>query len=495
MKLITGWQGFLSLAGSLLLTACAVGPDFKQPAAPSVPRYTVQPVPQQTTAAQTQGGATQTLTDGGDIPAEWWTLFENPVLNDLVRDALAANPDLAAARASLKAANADAAAQRAAFFPAFGAGFDATRQKTSNALSPVLSSPASTFNLYTPQVSVSYSPDLFGGTRRAQESADATARAQSFALEAAHLTLASNVALAAIGEASLEDQAAAQRKIVSDAEQQSRMLDDQVQHGDASRAALAAQDALTMQARAQLSLLQKQLAQQQDQLAALTGRLPAEFKPVSLRMAAFTLPHQIPLSLPATLVRQRPDVRIAEENMRAANAQIGVAIAQMLPNLTLNASTGSAATAIGSLFSPGLGFWSVGAGLMQPLFDGGALLNHKRAAEARLDQAKAQYRSAVVMAFQNTADSLEALSFDADALKADAGAEQRAAQTLEMARRQQALGDIAMPGLLLAEQTYEQAEITLIQARAAHCADTVALFAALGGGWWNRADKPEGEAL
>jgi NodT family efflux transporter outer membrane factor (OMF) lipoprotein len=420
-------------------------------------------------------------------------LFQNPVLDILVQDALLANPDLAAARAALKAARADAAGQRAAFFPAFGAAFDATRQKTSDALSPVLASPASTFNLYTPQVSVSYVPDLFGGTRRAQESADAAAQAQRFAMEAARLTLASNIVLAAIAQASLTDQLHAQQEIVAAAEQQGRLLEDQVRRGGTSKAALEAQNVLTRQAEAQLALLEKQTAQQQDQLAALSGRLPAEFAIVSLTTADITLPHDLPLSVPASLVRQRPDVRIAEENLHVANAQVGVAVAQMLPNLTLSASTGSAATALGSLFSPGMGFWNIGTGLAQPLFDGGALLNRKRAADARLEEAKAQYRSAVIVAFQNTADALEAIASDAKQLKVAADAEESVARSLQMARRQREVGDIATPTLLLAEQSYQQTKISLIQARAARYADTVALFAALGGGWWERGQEQETE--
>jgi NodT family efflux transporter outer membrane factor (OMF) lipoprotein len=491
MRARLGRHTLLLLGEALFLTACAVGPDFREPEAPTVSRITILALPQETIAANTQGGTAQSLTEDAALPPDWWTLFQNPVLDKLVRDALLANPDLAAARAALKAAKADAAAQRAAFFPAFGANFEATRQKTSGALSPVLASPASTFNLYTPQVSVSYVPDLFGGTRRAQESADAVAHAQRYGLEAARLTLVSNIVLAAIAQASLTDQIHAQQEIVAGAEQQNRLLEDQVRRGGASKAALEAQNALTSQAEAQLTQLEKQSAQQQDQLAALSGRLPAEFIPVSLTIADFTLPHALPLSVPASLVRQRPDVRIAEENLHAANAQVGVAIAQMLPNITLSAGSGSAATAIGSLFSPGMGFWNIGAGLAQPLFDGGALLNRKRAADARLEGAKAQYHSAVVTAFQNTADALEAIAFDAKELKAAADAEGSAAHSLKIACRQREVGDIAMPTLLLAEQSYQQSKITLIQARAARYADTVALFAALGGGWWNH--KPERE--
>ena len=226
-------------------------------------------------------------------------------------------------------------------------------------------------------------------------------------------------------------------------------------------------------------------------MAALTGKLPSQFTPPDIGLADFTLPQEVPVSLPANLVRQRPDVRIAEENLHAADAQVGVAIAAMLPNLTLSAGAGSAATAIGALFGPGTAFWSIGAGLAQPLFDGGALLNKKRAAEAALDQAKAQYQSAVITAFQNTADALEAVHFDGEAAQASDAANTAAADNFSRASHQRELGDIAMPGLLLAEQSYEQAQIASIQAKASRYADTVGLFQALGGGWWNdKSEKP-----
>jgi NodT family efflux transporter outer membrane factor (OMF) lipoprotein len=477
--------GSLHLGLTLLLSGCAVGPDFQQPAPPSVDRITASPPARETASADTPGGAAQTLIAGGAVPADWWTMFQSPVLNALVRDALLANPDLARARAALRIANANAAAERAAFFPGLTAGFDTTREKTSNTLSPVLSTPAPIFNLYTPQLSISYVPDLFGGTRRAVESAEADARAQQFALRAAHLSLASNVALAAIQYASLRDQVAAQQTIASDADQLLQLLKDQNLHGAASTAAVSAQQALFFQARAALVLLQKQLAQQQDLLTALTGRLPADFRAPALSLTDLALPRDVPESLPADLVRQRPDVRIAEENLHSVNAQVGVAIAAMLPNLNLSASAGSAATAIGGLFGPGSAFWSIGAGLAQPLLDGGALLAKKRAADAGLDQAKAQYQTAVITAFQNTADALEAVHFDAEALAANAAANTAAAGSFTRARHQRQLGDIGMPGVLLSEQNYQQAQISLIQARASRYADVVALYQALGGGWWN----------
>jgi NodT family efflux transporter outer membrane factor (OMF) lipoprotein len=474
-----------TLPALLAFCGCAVGPDFKAPAAPPVDRITARPLAHETAAADTPGGGGQVFVAGGGVSADWWTLFRSPVLNRLIEDALLANPDLASARAALRIANANAAAERAAFFPGLTGGFTATRQQETNTLAPVLNNPAPTFNLYTPQLTISYVPDLFGGTRRAVESAEAVARGQEFALRAAHLTLASNVALAAIQFASLRDQIAAQEKIVDDADRLRQLLQDQNDHGAASKASVSAQEALLAQARASLVALQKQVAQQQDLLAALSGKLPADFQPPALSLGDLALPREVPVSLPADLVRQRPDVRIAEENLHAANAQVGVAIAAMLPNITLSANAGSAATAIGSLFGPGSGFWSIGAGLVQPLFDGGALLNKKRAADAALDQAKAQYQSAVITAFQNTADALEAVHFDAAGTAANAAANEAAADNFSRASHQRELGDIGMPGLLLSEQSYEQAQINLIQARASRYADVVGLYQALGGGWWN----------
>lgn len=332
---------------------------------------------------------------------------------------------------------------------------------------------------------------IFSAARGARlNSAESQARAQEFALRAAHLTLASNVALAAIQYASLSNQLSAQQKIADGAGQLYTLMQDQLARGAISRLALASQEVAVMQARAALAALQKQRAQWIDLLAALTGRLPANFQPPQLTLADLSLPRDVPVSLPADLVRQRPDVRIAEENLHAANAQVGVAIAAMLPNITLSATGGSAATAIGQLFGAGTSFWSIGANVAQTVFDGDALLAKERAARAALDQAKAQYQSAVTTAFQNTADALEAVHYDADALAAETVAGSAASEALARAKRQQALGDTGMPAVLLAEQNDQQTQIALIQARASRYADTVGLLQALGGGWWNRPELP-----
>jgi NodT family efflux transporter outer membrane factor (OMF) lipoprotein len=228
-------------------------------------------------------------------------------------------------------------------------------------------------------------------------------------------------------------------------------------------------------------------------LTALLGRLPADEPPETFRLDELSLPTDLPLSLPSKLIEQRPDVRQAEENLHAASAAVGVSIANLMPQFSLTADVGSSALKLQQLFSPYTGFWDVGASLTQTLFDAGALLHKKRAADAALDQAAAQYRAAVILACQNVADTLRALQADADALKASAGAERAARATFDLVQRQRNLGTISVLAVLNAEQSYRQAELSLVQAQANRYADTASLFQSLGGGWWNRTQEPHYE--
>jgi NodT family efflux transporter outer membrane factor (OMF) lipoprotein len=238
--------------------------------------------------------------------------------------------------------------------------------------------------------------------------------------------------------------------------------------------------------------LEKQLAQQRDLLARLVGRFPSETIVEKFDLSSLELPQELPVSLPSKLVAQRPDVRSAEEQLHEACAEIGVNVANRLPNITLSANLGSSALAIGQLFTAGTGFWALAANMTQPIFQGGTLLHRQRAAEAAYDQAAAQYKSTVLTAFQNVADTLHAIQSDADALKASVAAERAANKSLVIVRRQLELGDVSYLALLNAEQSYQQAMINLVQALANRYADTAALFQALGGGWWNRSDVPAG---
>jgi NodT family efflux transporter outer membrane factor (OMF) lipoprotein len=234
---------------------------------------------------------------------------------------------------------------------------------------------------------------------------------------------------------------------------------------------------------------QKQLGQMRDALTALMGKLPSEELQQAFELTDMTLPADLPLSLPSKLVEQRPDVREAEENLHMASAAVGVAIADLLPQFAITADAGSSALTLGKLFSPYTGFWDAGASLTQTLFDAGALLHKKRAADAALDQAAAQYRAAVVLACQNVADTLRAIEADADAQQASAAAERAAKQSFDLAQKQRSLGTISLVALLGAEQVYNNAALSEIQARANRYADTAALFQALGGGWWNRTEE------
>ncbi len=485
MNLRKGLQ--LALLPALALSACAVGPDFKTPDAPKAARYTEQALPATTASAQAAAGLPQRIVDGRDIPAQWWTLFHSPALNSLIEEALKNNPNLQQAEAALRAAQENVAAQQGAYYPSVSANFTPSRQK--DALGTVTSNAASgagVYNLHTVQLNISYVPDVFGGNRRQVESLQAQSDAQRFEREAAYLSLTSNVVAAAVQEAALRAQIAATEKMVKLEQETLDLTKRQSELGAVPEAAVAAQLAVLAQTQAQLPPLQKQLAQQRDLIAALAGRLPVDMPHETFELSALQLPQELPLSLPSQLVRQRPDVRAAEENLHAASADIGVAAANMLPQFSLTAGGGSVATQLSDLFKSGTGFWNLAGGVTQPLFQGGTLLHRKRAAEAAYDAAAAQYRATVIAAFQNVADTLQALHADADALQAAATAERAAADSLAIARRQVELGDMAYITLLSAEQNYQQAALNLAQAQANRYADTAALFQALGGGWWNR---------
>jgi NodT family efflux transporter outer membrane factor (OMF) lipoprotein len=485
---------FLQCAAALLSlfsAGCAVGPNFKKPVAPAGVGYTPTPIPPTGSTSNASGGEAQHFVDGRDIPGEWWALFHSQPLNDLIERSLKSNPDLKAAQAALLVARENVLAQRGAYYPSVTGGFSATHAKSSSNLSPVTDTSALNYSLYTPEVSVSFVPDVFGLNRRTVESLGAQEQQARFALAATHITLSSNVVAGAIQEASLRAQIDATRELIAINTDELEILRHQYANGYVSRLDVAAQESQLAQVAATLPPLLKQLAQQRDLLAVLSGGFPNQDPPEKFELSSLQLPQELPLSLPSRLVEQRPDVRQAEENLHSASAQIGIAIANRLPNFALTADAGSMAVVLGHLFSSGTGFWDVGASVAQPIFDGGTLLHRERAAKAAYTEASEQYRSTVLTAFQNVADTLNALEQDADALKAAAAAKDAAAVTLDLSRKQYQSGYANYLALLSAEQAYQQAVINLVQAQANRYADTAALFQALGGGWWNRPDIPK----
>jgi len=482
-------QSTLGAVSGLILTTglggCMVGPDFQRPTPPKAEAY----LPDTTTdlvAADIPGGEAQTLVRGLDIPGQWWTVFKSPQLNSLIETSLRANPDVRAAVAGLKVAQENARAQRATLFPQIQGSFGASQNQTPASLSPATASGASIYGLFTVGLQVTYALDLWGGNRRQIESLDALAEGQCFQLEGAYLSLASNVVAAAILEASLRAQIDATQRIIDAQHETLNILQRQNDLGAIPGGDVATQQAALAQAEATLPPLQKALAQQRDLLGTLTGRLPNEDIAARFRLDDLTLPPDLPLSLPSRLVEQRPDVRAAEANLHSATALVGVAVSNQLPQITLSAGVNTQSLSSDMLFGPGLTGMSAGGSVLQTIIDGGALLAKKRAAQAGLEQADAQYRSIVLTAFRNVADTLRALQYDAIALKAAVDAERASATSLEIAQRRLALGDTTYVFVLLSQLTYQQALLTRVQAQALRLTDTAALFQALGGGWWNR---------
>jgi len=472
----------------LLVAGCAVGPDFKRPAAPQVTDLTADPVSTTVATSKVQGGEAQSFAKGADIAADWWSLFHSEPLDQLIEQSLTNNPDLKSAQAALSVARENVLAQRGAYYPSVTGGFSASRQRQSGEIAPTPNSNTFLYDLFTPQVSVSYVPDVFGLNRRTVESLQAQQDQVRFQLIATYPTLTANVVVTAIQLAGVQLQIDATRHLVDINSNMLQILRYQFAKGYASGLDVAAQQSQVAQIAATLPPLLKQAAQLRDMLAVLAGRFPSQPPAGQFELSSLQLPQQLPLSLPSQLVERRPDVLQAEANLHAASARIGIAEANRLPNIELTANAGSTAVAFDQLFTTGTGFWSLGAAATAPIFEGGTLLHQQRAAEAAYQQAAEQYRSTVLTAFQNVVDTLTALEQDAEALKAAAAAADAAAQTLELAQQQLRDGYAGHLALLNAEQAYQQTQINLAQAQANRYADTAALFQSLGGGWWHRTD-------
>jgi NodT family efflux transporter outer membrane factor (OMF) lipoprotein len=477
----------LAAVAMALVTGCAVGPDFKKPAAPEVSDYTTGELAS-TVSTNVAGGQAQRFAKGNDLSGDWWTLFHSRPLNELIEQSLASNADLKAAQAALSVARENVLAQRGVYYPSLSGSFSASRQRQAGTLAPVPNSNTFLYNLYTPQVTVAYTPDVFGLNRRTVESLQAQEQEVRFQMIATYTTLTSNVVVTAIQLGSVQTQIDATRQLIDINSSMAQILHYQFAKGYVSRLDVAAQDSQLAQVAATLPPLIKQAAQLRDLLAVLAGQFPNKATSEKFELSSLQLPEEVPVSLPSALVAQRPDVLQAEANLHDASAKIGIAIANRLPNIQLSADAGSTALAMSELFTSGTGFWSLGAAATVPIFEGGTLLHQERAAKAAYTQAAEQYRSTVLTAFQNVADTLTALQQDAEGLKAAAGAEAAAKETLDLSQRQQQSGYASSLALLSAEQTYQQALINLIQAQANRYADTAALFQALGGGWWNRED-------
>ena len=481
---------FCAVVVAAALAGCAVGPDYRRPASPEVASYTAGELPAETAAAPGTGGGTQRFIPGGEIPARWWELFRSEALDRWIREGLANSPTLAAAEATLRRSQELLRARSGELLPSVDANVSASRQKPSGASFGQPSAQTNPFTLYNASVDVSYNLDLFGRTRRELEALQAQVDYERFQLEGAYMTLASNIVTAALQEASLRGELKATRDILATQEEQLSIIEKQFELGGISRTDVLAQRASLAQTRAAVPPLEKRIAQTRHLLAVLAGRFPGDTADLpEFVLEDLRLPEELPVSLPSSLVRQRPDIRSAEELLHAASATVGVATANLYPQITLSATYGTAASRTGDLFSPGSAVWGISAGLLQPLFHGGALEAQRRATVAGFDQAAAQYRETVLQAFRDVADVLRALEYNAVTLRAQADAEAAAADTLEIAKKQVFFGATSQLSLLNAQRQYFLARILLVRVQSLRFADTAALFQALGGGWWNR--EPE----
>ncbi|HLJ39576.1 MAG TPA: efflux transporter outer membrane subunit [Steroidobacteraceae bacterium] len=467
---------------ALLAAGCAVGPEYHRPAPPAVSHYASEADPSSTVAAH---GAAQSFRPGEKVSPDWWQLFGSERLDSVVSEALRANPGLEAAQASLRVSENNLRAGYGIFYPQLQADASATRQRYAP-ISTGAAAPASIFNLFTLSASVSYALDVFGGERRMIEGLHAQVDLERATEQATYLTLVANVVNAVVARAAYRAEIDATRELIDLQRQQVRLADVQAQAGTAPYSSVLSIESQLAATQATVPQLEQRLSQSDDLLATLVGHVPAEWTPPEVALAELALPAELPVSLPSELVRQRPDVLIAEAAAHGASANVGVATAALLPSLTLTGSYSANSGTTGQLSAPAGRAWEAGAGLTQPLLEGGTLWFRRKAALDQYREASALYRQVVLGAFAQVADTLRALEHDAAALRAEDESLAAAREALHLVQTNYEAGLATYLDVLAADIQYHQAAISDLQMVALRYQDTVALYVALGGGWWDR---------
>ena len=467
---------------AILLLGCTVGPHYRPPAPPTVATYDRAPGPSQAVNSAGAAGVPQHLNPAMDVPAQWWTLFHSPELDRLVREALANSPTLAQASARLKQAQEDSNARTGATkYPSVNGSISAQREQVDLATFGVPFPSPPPFSLLNGSVAVSYALDLFGANRRLVEGLNAQVEYQRWQLQGARQMLAGNVVSAAIRQAQLNSQIEITRQVLELQQQQLHITEQRVQSGGIPTYEINLHRTLVEQTRADIPPLQQQLAVVSHRLAVLIGKTPAEAQIDSISLDSLRLPLELPLSVPSSLVRQRPDIRAAESLLHQASANVGVATANMYPQIVLSGSIGG----IGTNFTSGSEAWNVGASLAQPIFNGGALRAEKRKAVAAYEEAGSSYQQTVLQAFREVADALRAIENDAQTLQAQTEAAAQAEVTYQIASQRFNAGGISQLSLLDAQRQYDLTLLERVTSAANRYADSASLFQALGGGWWN----------
>lgn len=476
-----------AIAVAAVLCACTVGPDFAPPGPPRTSQYT--PATEADGPIDAGSNAVrQTLRPGETIAADWWTLFQSPQLTEIVDAAMAGNRTIEAAKARLAAAHEAVAIAAGTLYPQIDFSAGVSRQRVSVAsfgLQPGAIHTPPNFNLYSVGPTASYALDVFGGRRRLVEARAADAEAQEYQLHAAYLALSGNTASQAVLIASLR----AQLQAVDDITAIDRENLDLVRK---SRDAGVAPDADVVIAESQLASdetlrppLEQQLSQARHAMALLLGRPPGDWSPPDFDIAGLTLPTELPVSLPSSLVHQRPDILAAEAQLHAASAAIGVATAQLYPDITLSASAGLVALSPARLFEKSALVWSAAAGLTGPIFHGGTLEAQRRATVDEFQATLADYEQTVLASFVQVADLLQALVHDAQLLRAQQRALDAASNSVRLQRLSYTGGGSGVLSVLDAERQYERARLGYVQAETQRYEHTIQLFVAMGGGWWN----------
>ena len=479
----------LTALSAALLSGCMMGPDFVKPVAPDVKSLVGTPLPEATLATPgIKGGEAQRFVEGGVLPAQWWKTFGSTQLNAWVDEALANSPTLAATEATLRQQQALAEASLGSLYPSVTANAGASRRKTSAAGFGGGGVRGSIFNLYDTSVDVSYGLDLWGGTQRGIEGQRALIAVTQYQTSAAYLTLVGNVVTSAVALASVQERLQRALAILDSYEDSVRLAKRSYEIGAASRNDVIGVEALLANAQVSFQPLQQELAVARNNMALLLGRYPSEFDAGSFKLADLTLPQEIPVSLPSELVARRPDVAAASAELQVASANVGVASANVLPQLVLSASVGSQAGKPKQLFDQTI--WSLAGNLSAPLFDGGRLRAQKKASIAAFDASQASYRSTVLRAFNEVADSLSALVVGANELDAKQTAYNLNAQVLKLAEARYRLGAANIFEVREARLTATISEQALISQRAQRYQDTAALFQAIGGDGWNSKTLP-----
>lgn len=469
----------VALIAAALVAACAVGPDFVRPAPPSTTGYVPGAPPSATVAGD---GHAQRFAAGAAVPADWWKRFGSPGLDATVAEALARSPTLASANATLRQSEDERRAGYGVFFPQIGADLGATRERVSP-LRFGQGGPSSIFNLFTLSGSVSYLVDLFGGERRQLEALGAGIDVQRSAVLATYLTLTSNVVNASVARAAYRAEVDATRAIVESAAERVELAKAQYTAGTVPYASVLSLEADLASLRASLPPLELKAEQAGHLLSVLAGHAPSEWTAPETRLGDFVLPEDLPLTLPSALVRQRPDVLGAEAQVHRASAAIGVATANLLPQLTLSGSLGNEAAVWSELRNPSGRIWSGGADLGVPVFQGGQAWYTRKAAIDAYEAARANYQQAVLAAFQQVADALRALEHDAESVRDQAESLEASRTALALTDANYRAGTADYLAVLVATRQYHAAEVGYLASVAQRLQDTVALYAALGGGW------------